>query len=277
MYILFDIGGTNMRIACSKDGVEVDEPTTISTLPDNFEKSIEEFYSAVQRLTGGQAIKAIAGGVPGSLDKEKTMLLTAPNLPDWNRQPLKEELQQKLGASVYLENDTAMTGLGEATAGAGKGKGIVVYITVSTGVGGCRITNGEITSNARGFEPGHQIIDPEGPQCGCGGKGHLEAFIGGAALERTHGAKPETITDPAVWEQAAYYLALGLNNVLVFWSPHIIVLGGSVMKSINIDRVRHHLRNIVKIYTDLPPVELSLLGEKAGLIGALTYLKRQEI
>jgi fructokinase len=168
-----------------------------------------------------------------------------------------------------------MVGLGEATHGAGKDKYIVAYITVSTGIGGCRIENEHITANAMGFEPGHQIIDIDGSVCGCNGNGHLEGIVSGAAFQRIHGKPAKDIEDPAIWEKAARDLATGLHNVLVFWSPDCIILGGSLMKRLPLDLVREHLIRITTVFRKPPPIRLSALEDTGGLIGSLVYLKKQ--
>lgn len=275
MYILFDIGGTNMRLAVSKDGKTMSQPVSVPTNPDSFAESMSDFVTAAKKLAGDTVITAIAGGIPGPMNKAKTMVLTAPNLEDWNNKPFTETLTKELGAPTYLENDTAIIGLGEAHHGAGKGKDIVVYMTISTGVGGSRIVDGKIDRNAMGFEPGHQIIDLDGEVCNCGGKGHLEGFISGRGLERIHGKPTGEIDDPDLWEKAAYHLAAGLTNVFSFWSPDIVILGGSVMQKIDIDKVRAYADEFNEIYSTLPPIEHYALGETAGLLGALEYAKQQ--
>lgn len=275
MYLVFDIGGTNMRLAISEDGKTISEPVVSKTNPDSFEESMASFTAAAQKLAAGKKITGIAGGIPGPMNEDKSVILTAPNMPDWEGKPIKEYLEAALGAPTCLENDTVMIGMGEAAAGAGKGKNIVVYITVSTGVGGARIEQGHPSANALGFEPGHQIIDINGPTCGCGGTGHLEAFISGANIKRQRGVDGEHIKDEDVWSTAAHHLALGLNNILVFWSPDVIVLGGSVMKSIDIEKVREELTRVVTIYKRLPPVKKATLGEHGGLVGSLAYLMKK--
>src|SRR3989344_1426609 len=96
----------------------------------------------------------------GCLDAKKETIFHAPNMSKWDNRPLKKELQRALHTkNVFLENDTALVGLGEAVRGSGKGKQIVAYITVSTGINGVRIVNGEIDRSALGFEIGHQILD----------------------------------------------------------------------------------------------------------------------
>jgi len=102
-------------------------------------------------------------------------------------------LEEILEVPVFLRNDTAIVGLGEAHAGAGKGHEIVVYITVSTGVGGVRIIKGEIAKNQFGFEIGHQIIDLDGSVCpSCEKPVDLENMISGRATEQRLKIKPET-------------------------------------------------------------------------------------
>ncbi|MEX0649506.1 MAG: ROK family protein [Candidatus Andersenbacteria bacterium] len=275
MYLVFDIGGTNMRIAVSQDGQTISEPKICRTVPENFEDSMNHFIETARELTDGQPVTAIAGGVPGPLNPDKSVIVTAPNMPDWQGKPFKKRLEQEFNAPVLLENDTVMIGMGEASQGTGQGHNIVVYLTISTGVGGSRIEGGRPSANALGFEPGHQIINIEGPMCGCGGKGHLEAIISGAGIKKQNGKNAEEVTDQQLWDKAAYHLAVGINNVLVFWSPNIVVLGGSVMKSIDIAKVRQYLRETVTIYPELPALELATLGESGGLIGALSYLKQQ--
>lgn len=277
MLLAFDIGGTNTRMGVSTDGKQIDADAAFLTDPNNYDHMVEQFVATAQKLAGGKKITGVAGGIPGPLLDDKTTIGTAPNLPGWRNKPFGKDVSRQLNAPVFLENDTATIGIGEATAGAGKGHEIVVYLTVSTGVGGCRIVNGEIDKAARGFEPGHQVVILDGFQCACGGRGHLEGLIGGAALEKRHGKKPADIQDPAVWDQAAFHLAIGLNNLLMLWSPNIFIIGGSVMKSLPIEKARQHLREIVSIYDDLPPIVPPELGPQAGFLGGLAILRSRGI
>jgi len=179
---------------------------------------------------------------------------------------------------VYLENDAAIVGLGEAMNGAGRGEEIIAYITVSTGIGGARIVDGKIDRNIFGFEPGHQIIDPTGMLCPmCDSAGHLEGHVSGVALEARFNKKAYEITDPQIWEEEAKWLAYGLNNTAVYWSPSVIVLGGSmIIKSpgISIERVSHHLKKTLTIFPERPRLVKAELGDIGGLYGALEILKQ---
>lgn len=273
MFIVFDIGGTNTRVAASSDGTTLGEPVIYPT-PQQFSEGIDALSETAKKLAGNSPIIGIAGGVPGPMDLEHTQILTAPNIKDWCYKPLKKELEERLSTHARLENDTAMWGLGEAAAGAGKGKDIVVYMTVSTGIGGTRIVNGNLDTSVYGFEPGHQILDANGPVCGCGGYGHLEALIGGAAMEKRYGISPKDITDERIWEEAARILAVGITNMCMFWSPRCVILGGSMMKSISLERVQFHMESLNHILPKLPEISVSTLGDMGGLLGALHLLTK---
>lgn len=275
MYLVFDIGGSKIRLAISKDKQIFGEPVILDT-PKDFDEGITLIKKTVDELRGGEKIIACAGGVAGVLDKSKSELARAPHLDSWAWKPLKEKLEEALNAPVRLENDSAVVGLGEAQEGRGKGQKIVAYLTVSTGVGGARIVGGRIDENSLGFEPGHQIIDPNGPAClACGVKGHLEALISGHEVGIRYKMKPYEIADANVWEELSKYLAMGVNNLLVHWSPDIVVIGGSMMKSVGIpiERVRAHLKEMFKIFPAIPPVELASLGDLGGLYGGLAMLR----
>ncbi|MBI2314469.1 ROK family protein, partial [Candidatus Daviesbacteria bacterium] len=161
MFLVFDIGGTNMRLAVSRDGKNIEEPKILKT-PKDFDEGMLLFKKTALNLSDGEKIKAAAGGIAGPLDGKKEMLVNSPNLAGWVKKPLKKALEKFFGAPVFIENDAALSGLGEATYGSGQGYKIIVYITISTGVGGARIVNSHIDTNALGFEPGHQIIEKDG-------------------------------------------------------------------------------------------------------------------
>ncbi|TSC82393.1 MAG: glucokinase [Parcubacteria group bacterium Gr01-1014_20] len=269
MYLLFDMGGTKMRVAVSKDGKDIAE-LRVEPTPQNFGDGIHQFGRMVSELTEGKKIKAAAGGVPGPFNRDRTQIANAANLPGWNNMPLMKELSKFIDAEIYLENDSAMAGLGEATFGAGKGKKIVAYITTGTGVGGARIINGGIDENSLGFEPGKQIID-----CKNRKPLDLENLVSGRAIEKQFGKKPYEITDSKFWEKLAELLAYGVNNTIVHWSPDVVVLGGSMMKKVGISvpRVEFYLKKIHTAFPVLPLIRKASLGDFGGLYGGLAYLK----
>lgn len=276
MYLLFDIGGTRMRLTASLDRQTILPPKILPT-PAEFDPAVAigQIKDTAINLSRGLLIESVGGGIAGVLDKTKSQLVAAPHLKSWVEKPLKQMLQQVFSCPVFLENDAAMAGLGEATVGAGVGKKIVAFITIGTGVGGARIVDGRIDHNCFGFEPGHQIITFEGNVCpGCNSSGHLEAYVSGSAIEMLYQKRAEDITDPKVWEGVARWLAVGLNNTIIHWSPDIVILGGGMMNKISIERVNFYLNEALAIFPQLPDLVLAKLGEEAGLYGSLEYLKR---
>jgi len=274
MYLLFDIGGTKMRLALSKDGESFAEPKVVET-PKDFDVAMNVFKEIADDLSSGDKIDLVVGGMRGPFNKEKTMIVNSSVLPLWDNKPLKEELEKIVGAPVVLENDTALVGLGEMHNGAGQGVEIGVYITVSTGVGGARFVNGEIDENRFGFEPGHQIIDiKEG-----GDPVSLENLVSGTALEKRMGKKAREVTDPKIWDELAHYLAYGLYNIILQWSPDVVVLGGAMIigdPAIDVEVVKKYLTEINTKFPELPEIKKAKLEDFGGLHGALAFIKQQK-
>jgi len=280
MYLLFDIGGTKVRYAVSKDGEAFENPVIVPSPGDDYEKAKKLFLDIKKELSN-VTIRSVVAGVAGPLSEDHSKLENSPHLKGWIGQPLKEELEKIFEAPAYIENDAALVGLGEAVHGAGRGHEIVAYLSISTGVGGSRLVRGTIDLNALGFEPGHQIIDPDGtfscPGLGCNAPGHLEGYVSGRALEKRFGKKPALLEDPAVWDEAARWLAVGLNNTIVHWSPHVVVLGGSMMTgkpAIPLESIRRYTKETVKIFSRLPLIEKGTLGDLGGLYGAMEFAKQ---
>lgn len=264
MYLLFDIGGTKFRYAVSKDGKKLEEPTTFQT-PKTYEEMLGAFKRIQQEFSSSQ-IRSIALGIAGSQDKEHMKVLRSKNLPQVRGMPLKADLERIFGIPVLLANDAILAAMGEALGGAGKGHPIVVYLTVSTGVGGAKIVHGKPDANAMGSEPGKQIIEQ--------GK-TLEQLVSGGDVEKRHG-DPREITDGKIWDELARFLALGLNNTIVHWSPDIVVLGGSMIlgdPAIPLDTVQAYLKEVLTIFPEPPPLVKAALGDAAGLYGALELTK----
>ena len=277
-----------MRVVAADRKQFLGDPVVVNT-PKDFNEGMETLKRIIDNLVASnglpqhdsaeskksEPIEAIVGGIAGPLNPEKTMLVKSPNIGGWVGRDIKGFLAEAYKVPVALENDAALVGLGEANYGAGRGKDIVVYLTISTGVGGVRIVKGNIDESAQGFEPGHQIIDPDNTLCPTCEGNDLEAYVSGTSIEKRFGKKPYDIHDDATWDELAKFLAYGLNNTIVHWSPDIIVLGGSMMKEVGIPvpAVRAHLAEIMKIFPTLPQIEKAELGDFGGLYGALSYAR----
>ena len=195
----------------------------------------------------------------------------------WVNKHFTSSLKEEYNVPIYVDNDSAIVGLGEMHFGAGIEQGIGVYMTISTGVGGARFVDGYIDTASVGFEPGHEIIDPDKSMCPDCESGELESYIGGAATEKRMGVKPYEIVDPEFWDTYAKYLAYGLNNMIVHWSPSVVVLGGSMIvgdPAIPVDRTIEYLKNILKIFPELPEIKKAELGALGGLYGAMALVNQ---
>lgn len=271
MYILLDIGGTNMRLAVSYDKQNLQEEKAFPT-PQNFDEAINLISDYIRKEDSTQADMTICCGVPGVLAKDKKTLFSAPHLPGWNNKPLHDKLSEIIHGPAYLENDADLAGLGEAARGAGKDFRIVSYITVSTGVGGVRVVDKKIDAYSWGFEPGHQYIDADGSITGK--VSTLEQLVAGSGIQARFGKEAKDIDDPKVWDELTRYLAFGLTNIIVLWSPEVLVMGGAIINSgkISVDKIRAELKGLLKVHPPDVEIRKSELGDKAGLLGALQYV-----
>ncbi len=275
-YILFDIGGTKTRVAISDDLEKFVDINSFPT-PKSFKTGIATIIKAIEQLKPKKPIKGICGGVRGLLNEEKTGIENDGILSGWAKHSITNELHKHFKAPVWLENDAALAGLGEAIFGAGKGIDNFVYHTISTGVGGVKIVSGQIDEASSGFEPGHQVLDIDRTILGDDITPTLENLVSGAGLESRLGMKPKEIPqEDMIWDELAEYLAQGLRNTILYWSPEMIVLGGSMIlgdPKIQLDAIRKYTVEVLDGFVTCPFITTATLGDEAGLYGSMAYLK----
>jgi predicted NBD/HSP70 family sugar kinase len=129
---------------------------------------------------------AVGVGAPGPLDPEAGIIRGAWTLPGWEDVPLAGVIEERVGVAAIMGNDANVAALGELAYGAGRGAEHLVYLTISTGIGGGFVVGGKLLEGRRGAagEVGHIVVEPCGPECSCGGRGHLEALASGTAIAR---------------------------------------------------------------------------------------------
>jgi len=275
--VVFDIGGTKTRVAISKDCQELDQVESFKT-PATFKAGIKQLTETIDGLTDN--VTAIAGGIRGRLNEEKTGIENDGKLSKWAGESVLGALTATYGdVPMYLENDTAIAGVGEAVFGAGADLPIVAYHTVSTGVGGAKIEDGLIDEANIGFEPGHQILDIDRTILGEDVTPTLENLVSGAAVKDRFGVEPYEIpqTD-LLWDELAGYLGMGLRNTILYWSPDAIVLGGSMIigdPKIEIDAIRKATTEALDNFEETPLITTAKLGDEAGLWGGVAILSRR--
>jgi len=263
--IVFDIGGTKTRIAKVVGGA-LDDIQKFPT-PPNPEEGLRTLAEFAKKICGSARISALCGDISGIV--KDGVICLAPHLPEWNGTAIAATLQKHAGgAPVTLFNDGELVALGEYFYGAGKGSTFMLYVTVSTGVGGAFIVEGEVRRGMYNAEFGHQIID-NGTE--------LEALVSGTAIEKKYGISPKDFNDAKALAELADTLAVGLYNTTLHLFPETIVLGGSMIvggNAIPLARVEKTFNAMVKKYYPTAPVlRAATLDSEGGLYGGMGYLQ----
>src|SRR2546422_7474969 len=167
-----DLGGTNLRIAAVDDGGRLLEKITLGTrVVLGKDHVINDMCSAVQQLSAkyrsAASLQGIGIGVPGIIDMKTGMLRESPNLPDWADSPVREQIEQRLGTRVILENDANAAAFGEKWLGAARDVEDMAILTLGTGVGGGLVPDGRLWHGMTGMAGGVRPIpsEPEGGPC----------------------------------------------------------------------------------------------------------------
>ena len=305
MHIAVDIGGTQLRAACYSTGSLT--PLALKKVPtrDPHATPLERLKALIASVWPEEGnVKAIGAAAPGPLDPFHGIVLEAPNIPGWVNLPLRKELEERFQVPVTLGNDANLAALGEWEYGAGRGHHHLVYLTISTGIGGGVIIDDRLLLGQRGLaaELGHITVLPGGPLCACGHRGHLEAVASGTAIARwvqdemAHGAvsslpanQPLTAKRIAQAAQAGDELAIAAlrragdfvgqatADFLHIFNPSIVIIGGGVSRSGSffMDPLRQSLQEHVLTPQYLENFQLSVaaLGDEAGLMGALALAR----
>jgi glucokinase len=300
--VAVDLGGTNLRAAFFPTGQPPAERTLRVATPaaEGVEAVLLAIAASVRELARDPLPKKLrlAVAAPGPLDSFSGVVFHAPNLPGWINVPLRARLEQLLGCHVRVGNDANLAALGEWRYGAGKGVDNLLYLTISTGIGGGVIAGGKLLTGFRGLasEPGHLPLLPGGPVCSCGKVGHLEALASGTAIARrtkellaagetsTLRGEPdsESVARAAnqgdalatrVLVEAGQMLGRGLAGLVHLFNPERIVLGGGVIRAgeVFLQPTRLALQAEVMDPAFLQDVDLveADLGDDSGMMGAL--------
>jgi len=261
--IVFDIGGTKTRIAAVEEDTALRDITIFETDHDP-EVGVQNIISTIHKIVGDFPIAAICGGSKGAIDNG--VIKRVNHITRWAGTPLREILEHEFETKVYLMNDVELIGIGEYYYGAGKGIHDMMYLTVSTGVGGSHIVDGRIDKGKYNAEPGHQMVD----------SAELESLISGPAVEKKYGKPPKEIDDITIRNELAEILARGLYDNVLHWSPEVIVLGGSMIVGKNPIPIEHTQKTldalVLKYHPEAPKIKKAELGDHGGLYGGMAYL-----
>lgn len=304
-----DLGGTRFRV-CLADmaGRILYRQSWLTPAEEGPEAVLASLQIAAKEVAAAESLSRVAAlglGAPGPLNPWTGVLIEPPNLPGWNNVPVRQIMERGLGIPVFVGNDANLAALGELYYGAARGLRNIVYLTVSTGVGGGVIVDGRLLLGRSGLaaELGHTTVDASGPPCGCGNYGCLEALASGTAITREAKSRIRDGIETAVLalaggdvdavdavmvEKAARegdvfalsllraagrYLGIGVANILHTFEPEMVIIGGGVSNagSLLFDPMWDELRRRVMTPAYLEDLKIVTpeLGDDAGLMGAV--------
>lgn len=305
-----DLGGTKiLSLVATEDGAVLGEDRRLTLVAEGAEAVIGRVEASARAAIEAAGLRpdALVGiGVssPGPVDTRAGIVTHAPNV-GLHQVPLAHLLRDAFGVPVLLENDAAAAAYGEFRFGAGRGYRHLLYVTLSTGIGGGIIIDGQVYRGASGAagEVGHLILDENGPRCNCGNRGCLEAFASGVAIarearraidagrssvlaeivgenepdaERVRAAAERG--DPVAREiiaRAGHYLGLGLAGLLNVLDPEVLILGGGLLglgdAYLGPALQAARAGAFEQIVRDVTITQVKL-GERAGALGAAALM-----
>jgi glucokinase len=291
-----DIGGTKIAVGVVDDSGKVLSRMEAPTDPNRYSDAIELIAHMLRKTAqrAGTELSGIGIGSTGPVDPLRGEFGDVDFLPGWRGKGPVKDLAQVFNVRVALENDGDAAALAEAGWGAGRNRSRLIYVTIGTGIGGGIVIDGNLYRGADGAHPemGHHVVDPAGPECTCGFRGCWESLAAGPAMaawvERNAPADyshRQGITAKRICELAragdptaiqaveheAFYLGLGLANLINLFTPDAIVLSGSVMKSAELflGKIKALIRSGCRfVPAEKTELMLASLGDDTNLIGA---------
>jgi glucokinase len=313
LYGALDLGGTKLRAVVADLAGNVRGEIILTSEADEGPEFVVDRLIETLEASAAEAgvdvshLRAVGVASPGALDLVHGLVQEAPQLPGWNGVPLVEIMSRRLGLPVLLENDANAAALGENRFGAGRGTRYMVYLTISTGVGGGIIIDGKVYHGVSGAagELGHMVVWFNGPRCMCGERGCLEAIASGTGLawraqdlvdageapglerikrERGHLGTDE-IADAAsagdgdgrrLFDEAGLYLGIALSNYVNIFNPEMIVIGGGVAAGAGelfLPRAEATMQELArKEPLKYVRLERAELGDRSGPLGMIAAL-----
>lgn len=295
----FDLGGTQLRAALVQGGQVLQRAALPTDVTGGPEAVLRQFQALADQVSAGADVQAVGLASPGPLDTIAGVVDDIPTLPGWNSFPILARMSDLFRLPAVVENDAIAAAYGEWRYGAGKGVSNMIYATISTGIGGGAVVDGQLLHGSRGMAThfGHLRMDPAGPVCGCGGSGCFEALASGTALGARAAALAQS--QPASWlglraaqdritarhvaegarlgdsaclallEQEAVHLGRGFTSLAHLFSPERCVMGGGVSAAFDLLQATIHatIRREALPPFQATPVVAAALGDNAGLVG----------
>ncbi len=311
--VAIDLGGTNFRVALiAADGTILDsvkEDSRSEEGPERVIERIEDVANGMLRRGGHAKLMGVGAAVAGPITSDG-VIYHPPNLVGWEVVPFKAMLEKRFDAPVWVGNDANVACLGVQAFGVGKGIDDLIYMTVSTGVGGGVLTGGKLVTGWKGMaaEIGHIIIDRSRAKANCGHSGCLESLVSGTSIARIareglssgeqsslrevvggdvadvraeHVFQAAAAGDPysvALVRQVAWDLSMGIVGLVHIFNPKLFVLGGGVTRDWHLLAPDVHVAMRQQTFPEFLAdfdITLSTFGDDVGLVGAAALVLRE--
>lgn len=306
----FDLGGTNMGASVvSLEGkiLHSSECATLSNEPsENIIGRIKNLIRDCFDYSKSNNLEVLSVGIgcPGLIDSNTGVVRFSPNIPSWNNVEIGKILSDEFSVPVSIDNDVRVAALGEYAFGAGRNYKNIVCITVGTGVGGAIILDGKLMrgSTQSMGELGHITLKKDGPKCGCGNYGCLEALASSTAIIRkakdviekglspimkkmlddgqnlnaylvTKASEQGDKEASRIMRETGEWLGIGLSTIINIINPEVIIIGGGVSLAGDIlfNPMKEEIsKRALKIPSEFVKIVPAELGDSAGMIGAST-------
>lgn len=287
-YIGIDLGGTHLRVAViDESGLVKREEKIESEAYEGPDHVMKRMIALIHKMKAGYIISGMGIGFPGPIETLTNDIIMSTNLPRFDHFPAVKMLEEEFGLPVFIDNDANVAGLAEALVGAGKGKHSVYYVTLSTGIGGGLIVNGNTISGKHGHagEIANIIVDRNRPKINHLNAGAVENWASGTAITRLgqatfgdqikHAGHVFDLAEKGneqamkIVDDVCYDLAMMFSAIAHVADPDVFVVGGGMMKSKHVffDKMVALYRDLV--HTGMRDVEFvqAQLSEP-GIIGA---------
>ncbi|NDJ51499.1 MAG: ROK family protein [Chloroflexi bacterium] len=308
-----DLGGTLIRAAQFDTALNMKQRFEQETrAEEGADAVIDRIVETINKVMPNDKDSLLGIGLasPGPLDARAGVIIETPNLPFHNT-PIVYLLEQALGCTVWMGNDADLAGLAEYQLGAGRGSTVMVYMTISTGIGGGIIIDGKpLSGNGLAGEIGHMVVDPNGPLCNCGHPGHLEGIAAGTSIARIARERikagadslinemvsgdmtevtSKVVGDAAkrgdalaieIIENAGWHIGLSISSLMMLLNPDKFVLGGGVTNTGEL--LFEPIHKAIEKYTIHPryyekvPIVQAELGGDIGLYGGAALVKAMQ-
>ncbi len=268
MYIAIDLGGTKTLIGLLDDSGNVVNSIKFPT-PTDYKQFLVELKQNIDTIIGQNNIVAGCMAIPGTLDREKGLIVRLGNLPWGQNIEIKKDVEKFINFPIIIENDANLAGLSEAILVKDTYKK-ALYVTISTGIGGVFVVDGAIDKDTVNAEIGHMVFEHDGKVV------EWEDMASGKWITETYGKRASDLEDESAWRTISQNIAVGFVNLINVLTPDVIIIGGGV--GTHLDKFKtiliEEINKIDPHFAKIPPIIKAQRPEEAVIYGCYQLIKQ---